>query len=45
LYGYETWSLTLREKNRLSVFENRILRRIFEPKKCEVTRGAGEKIA
>ena len=30
LYGCETWSLTLREKCRLRVFENRILRRIFE---------------
>jgi hypothetical protein len=29
LYGCETWSLTLREKYRLGVFENRILRRIF----------------
>jgi hypothetical protein len=37
LYGCETWSLTLREKNRLRVFENRVLRRIFGPKKDEVT--------
>jgi hypothetical protein len=37
LYGYETWSLTLREENRLRVFENRILRRIFGPKRDEVT--------
>jgi hypothetical protein len=29
LYGYETWSLTLREEHRLRVFENRVLRRIF----------------
>jgi hypothetical protein len=29
LYGCETWSLTLREKHRLRVFENRVLRRIF----------------
>ena len=29
LYGCEAWSLTLREESRLSVFENRILRRIF----------------
>jgi hypothetical protein len=28
LYGYETWSLTLREKPRLRVFEKRVLRRI-----------------
>ena len=37
LYGYETWSLTLREERRLRVFENRVLRRIFGPKKDEVT--------
>jgi hypothetical protein len=30
LYGCETWSLTLREEHRLRVFENRVLRRIFE---------------
>ena len=33
LYGFETWSLTLREEYRRRVFENRILRRIFEPKR------------
>jgi hypothetical protein len=33
----ETWSLTLREEHRLRVFENRVLRRIFEPKRDEVT--------
>jgi hypothetical protein len=32
-----TWSLTLREKHRLRVFENRVLRRIFGPKRDEVT--------
>jgi hypothetical protein len=32
-----TWSLTLREEHRLRVFENRVLRRIFGPKKDEVT--------
>jgi hypothetical protein len=37
LYGYETWSLTLREECRLRVFENRVLRRIFGPKRDEVT--------
>jgi hypothetical protein len=37
LYGFETWSLTLREEHRLKVFENRVLRRIFEPKTDEVT--------
>jgi hypothetical protein len=31
LYGCETWSLTLREEQRLRVFENRVLRRIFGP--------------
>ena len=36
LYGCETWSLTLREERRLRVFENRVLRRIFGPKKDEV---------
>jgi hypothetical protein len=39
LYGCETWSLTLREKHRLRVFENRVLRRIFGPKRDEVTGG------
>ena len=33
LYGSETSSLTLREEYRLRVFENRILRRIFGPKR------------
>ena len=33
LYGCETWSLTLREDSRQRVFENRILRRIFGPKR------------
>jgi hypothetical protein len=37
LYGCETWSLTLREECRLRVFENRVLRRIFGPKRNEVT--------
>jgi hypothetical protein len=37
LYGCETWSLTLREEHRLGVFENRVLRRIFGPKRNEVT--------
>jgi hypothetical protein len=36
LYGCETWSLTLREKHTLRVFENRVLRRIFGPKGYEV---------
>jgi hypothetical protein len=35
LYGCETWSLTLREEHRLRVFENRMLRRIFGPRREE----------
>jgi hypothetical protein len=35
LYGCETWYLTLREEHRLRVFENRVLRRIFGPKRDE----------
>jgi len=37
LYGCETWSLTSREEHRLRVFENRVFRRIFGPKRDEVT--------
>jgi hypothetical protein len=37
LYGCETWSLTLREEHRLKVFESRVLRRIFGPKRDEIT--------
>jgi len=37
LYGCETWSLTLREERRLRVFEKRGLRRVFGPKRNEVT--------
>jgi hypothetical protein len=37
LYGCETWSLTLREEHRLREFENTVLRRIFGPKRDEVT--------
>ena len=36
LYGCETWSVTLREERRLRVFENRVLRRVFGPKRDEV---------
>jgi hypothetical protein len=39
LYGCETWSLTSREEHGLRVFENRVLRRIFGPKRDEVTGG------
>jgi hypothetical protein len=35
LYGCEIWSLTLREENRLRVFRNRVLRRVFGPKREE----------
>jgi len=38
LYGCETWSLTLREESRLSVFENSVLRGIFVAKRDVVTR-------
>jgi len=37
LYGYEAWSLTLREERKLRVFENMVLRRIFGPRRDEVT--------
>jgi hypothetical protein len=40
LYRCETWYLTLRKENRLRVFENRVLRRIFGPRSNEV---AGER--
>jgi hypothetical protein len=39
LCGCETWSLTLREEHRLRVFENKVLRRIFGPKRDEETVG------
>ena len=37
LYGCVTWSLTLREERKLRVFENMVLRRIFGPRRDEVT--------
>jgi len=37
LYGSGTWSLTMREERRLRVMKNRVLRRIFGPKRDEVT--------
>jgi hypothetical protein len=37
LFGHETWFLTLRERNETRVFENRVLRRMFGPKRDEVT--------
>jgi hypothetical protein len=39
LYACETWSLTLRKEHRLSVFKDRVLRKIFVPKRNDVTRG------
>jgi hypothetical protein len=37
VYGCETWSLTLKRERRLRVFQNRVLRRTFGPKRDEVT--------
>jgi hypothetical protein len=37
LCGCETWSLTLRDEHRLRVFENRVIKRIFGPKRDQVT--------
>ena len=37
VYGCQTWSLTLREERRLRVFEDRVLRRIFGPRRDEAT--------
>jgi hypothetical protein len=37
LYECETWSLPLKEERRLNVFENRVLSRIFGPRREEVT--------
>jgi hypothetical protein len=37
LYGYEAWSVTLRDEHRLRVFKNRLLRKIFGPKSVQVT--------
>ena len=37
LYGFETWSLTLREERKMRVFENMVLRRIFGPRTDELT--------
>jgi hypothetical protein len=39
LHGCETWSLKLREEQKLKVFENRVLKRIFGPKKEKVAGG------
>jgi hypothetical protein len=37
LYGCETWSLTARDEHKLRVFENKVLKRIFGPKRDRVT--------
>jgi len=39
LYGYETWSVILREEYRLRVLEDMVLRKIFGPKRVKVTGG------
>jgi hypothetical protein len=39
IYGCETWSLTLREEHRLRVFENRVVRRMFGPKRDHIIGG------
>jgi hypothetical protein len=39
LYGCETWSLTVKEEHKLRMLENRVLRRIFGPKRDGVTGG------
>jgi hypothetical protein len=47
LYGCETWFLTLREEDRWRVFENRVLKRIFVPKRDDISRACstnGEKM-
>ena len=41
LYGCETWSLTLKEECRLRAFKNRILTRMFRPKRVEMGSGEG----
>jgi len=38
VYGCEAWSVTLRKEHRLKVFKNRVLRKIFGPKRDEVIR-------
>jgi hypothetical protein len=42
LYGYKNSSLTLKEEHRLSMFQSKVLRRIFGPKRDEVTGGWGK---
>jgi len=42
LYGCEAWSLTMREERKLRMFENMVLRRIFGPRRNEVTGNGGD---
>ena len=44
LYGCETWLFTMKEKRRLRVFENWVLRRVFGPERGEVTESAKDPI-
>jgi hypothetical protein len=44
LYGCKNWSLILREERGMRVFENRVQRRIFGPKRDEVTGNGGNYI-
>jgi hypothetical protein len=44
LYGCETWSLTLREEHKLRVLENRVLRRIYGPKRNDEMTGGWRKL-
>jgi hypothetical protein len=39
LYGYEVWSVVLREEHTMRVFENRVLRGIYGPERDEMTGG------
>jgi len=41
LYGCETWSLIVRDESRVMLFKNRVLRRIFGPKRDKVNKGSG----
>jgi hypothetical protein len=40
-YGHESWSLALRREPRLRLFENKVLRKLFRPKRVDGTRGGG----
>ena len=42
LYGCEAWSLTAREERKLRVFDNMVLRRIFGPRRGEITGNGGD---